>query len=265
VSEIVDYIKQTNIVERIILLTILLFIVGLFSPTFIDQLVLPASFHDFFSQPWSVIAYPLIHTKLVILIVNLIVLFYIGNLFLDFHSIKQFSTIFILGVVISGVSFLLYHYFFTDSGDHLYLSGLSYGITAIFTAIVIKIPTYQVQIRFIGGVKLVMLLSIWLGLNILGAISIDMGMVIAQVGAVLVGFLSERFSFIKFSTANRNKTQFKKVYKNPTVSTRKSYRQKKDSQDEIDRILDKISKKGYQKLTQEEKEFLFQQGNYDKG
>ena len=37
-------------------------------------------------------------------------------------------------------------------------------------------------------------------------------------------------------------------------------KQKKEKQEEIDQILDKISKKGYDSLTKEEKEILFKMG-----
>jgi hypothetical protein len=37
--------------------------------------------------------------------------------------------------------------------------------------------------------------------------------------------------------------------------------EKKAKQDRVDAILDKISKSGYESLTREEKDFLFNQGN----
>jgi hypothetical protein len=48
-------------------------------------------------------------------------------------------------------------------------------------------------------------------------------------------------------------------YQKPPVNDWEYNKQKKDNQAEIDRILDKISKGGYDALTREEKEILFRQ------
>jgi hypothetical protein len=48
------------------------------------------------------------------------------------------------------------------------------------------------------------------------------------------------------------------VYKNK-VKTKQSYRHKKENQQRVDKILEKISKSGYDALNKEEKEFLFNQ------
>ena len=63
----------------------------------------------------------------------------------------------------------------------------------------------------------------------------------------------------KISEIICKKNNLKTVYKsaNKKEDTRKS---KGVHQDKIDRILDKISKSGYDTLTQTEKEFLFKQG-----
>jgi hypothetical protein len=57
----------------------------------------------------------------------------------------------------------------------------------------------------------------------------------------------------------RKKPKMKVNYQKPPVNDWEYNKQKKDNQAEIDRILDKISKGGYDALTREEKEILFRQ------
>ena len=69
-----------------------------------------------------------------------------------------------------------------------------------------------------------------------------------------IGVLFEKFwtYLIKFS-----RPKLSKVYKNEVNDSRQN---KPNNQQEIDRILDKISKSGYESLTKKEKETLFDAG-----
>ncbi|MFM7895332.1 MAG: DUF6576 domain-containing protein, partial [Flavobacterium sp.] len=58
----------------------------------------------------------------------------------------------------------------------------------------------------------------------------------------------------------KKKTPFKKVHRNTTKKAVNSFSEKDITQKQIDDILDKISKSGYDSLTKEEKEFLFKAG-----
>ena len=76
----------------------------------------------------------------------------------------------------------------------------------------------------------------------------------------IVSSLQETFQSV-FN--NSNKTPFKKVHKNYKKPDEKSASRivvKDKTQQQIDEILDKISKSGYDCLTKEEKEFLFKAG-----
>ena len=51
---------------------------------------------------------------------------------------------------------------------------------------------------------------------------------------------------------------------NPRMKTDEEYNlEKKSKQEKIDQILDKISKSGYESLTRQEKDFLFNQSKND--
>ena len=128
-------------------------------------------------------------------------------------------------------------------------------------------PNYELKIRFIGFVKLWYLAAIWLTFDIIGLVGPNAGGSFSHLGGSLFGFLyvnqvstkKTRFFEIISALFNTKKNNLKTVYKsaNKKEDPRKS---KGVHQEKIDRILDKISKSGYDTLTQTEKEFLFKQG-----
>ena len=147
------------------------------------------------------------------------------------------------------------------------LIGGSAGISAIFIGITTYLPNYQFKIRFIGFVKLWYLAAIWIGLDLLALSGSNAGGHFAHLGGALFGFLYVNQGSLKkrslwnivSSGFKTKKNPFKKVY----TSKEKRSKTKKTSsfnQEQIDVILDKISKSGYDALSQSEKEFLFKQG-----
>ena len=98
---------------------------------------------------------------------------------------------------------------------------------------------------------------------------------ITHLGGALFGFiyiqcLNKGFDMGKFfvwltdlfSPNKKKYTNFKNVYtnnKNGQTSSQPKKNQKDEVQIQIDVILDKISKSGYESLSKEEKEFLFKQ------
>jgi hypothetical protein len=130
----------------------------------------------------------------------------------------------------------------------------------------------------IGNVKLWQFTFVILLLDLIQIFSENTGGHIAHLSGALFGFiyikllvngtdLSKGVSFIfdKFAMISKPKkaTPFKKVHRNyntkPTEKVSKIVTKDK-TQQQIDEILDKISKSGYDSLTKDEKEFLFKAG-----
>ena len=73
--------------------------------------------------------------------------------------------------------------------------------------------------------------------------------------------MSSFFDKIVNAFKPKEKTPFKKVHRNTVKKDVTSGVRNKDlTQKQIDEILDKISKSGYDSLTKQEKEFLFKVG-----
>ena len=273
---IINDIKQAyykaNVVEKIIYINVFLFLITVLLSSFITSwFALPTSLSEFFQKPWTIFSYYFIHQRLLHVLSNLLVLYYIGNLFLNFHTNKQFLNFYFLGGLFGGFSFLTYYYLTNSYGAPLI--GASAAVTTIFVAIATKIPRYALQLRFIGSVELWVLAAIWVVMSVLQLATPDKGGAIAHLGGAVFGFVYAKqldkgndigkwFETILdyFTTLFKPKknSPLKTVYKSKNRSSKNKV--EKSKQRKIDDILEKISKSGYESLTQEEKNFLFRVG-----
>ncbi|MGB0880316.1 MAG: rhomboid family intramembrane serine protease [Polaribacter sp.] len=271
--------KRGTIVEKLIYINIAVFICALLINVFqelyksdtsflVEWFSLHANYGKFFSKPWSIISYGFLHADFLHILMNLIVLFYIGNLFIEYFTQKQLLTFYLLGTFFGGVLFLIsYNYFPLFENQTAILVGASAGISAIFVGIATYMPNYQLKIRFIGFVKLWYLAAIWIGLDVLGLSGNNAGGHFSHLGGALFGFLyvnraSNKKMSILDKLTNLFKTKekpLKTVYKSKNTTTSK-VKKTSENQQKIDVILDKIGKSGYDALNKEEKEFLFKQG-----
>ena len=278
----VDDIKRRyisgNIVEKLIIINIAVFILALLLSVFsglynnessfiMTWFSLDDNYSSLLTKPWSIISYGFLHAGFIHILFNLIALYFIGNLFLEYFTQKQLLSFYLIGTFFGGVLYLIsQNYFPLFEGRNSYLVGASAGVSAIFIGIATYIPNYQLKIRFIGFVKLWHLAAIWIGLDIIGLVGTNAGGSFAHLGGALFGFLYVRKASNKdiklFDTLGN---LFKKKQKSlKTVYKSKEKKQKTSNinlnQQQIDAILDKISKSGYDTLTASEKEFLFKQG-----
>ena len=158
-------------------------------------------------------------------------------------------------------------------------AGLLVGASGAIMAILLSATTYApfmlLRIPLIGIVKLWHVTFVILLIDLIQLPLDNTGGHIAHLGGALFGFLyvkllqsgtdlSKGILFVLDFFANlskqKKKTPFKKVHRNTTKKVVNSFSEKDITQKQIDDILDKISKSGYDSLTKEEKEFLFKAG-----
>lgn len=274
-TEIKNIYNKANIVEKIIYLNVILFFfTALFTNFMIEWFTLPANYKNVFTKPWSILSYAFIHQRFLHVLSNLIILYYIGNLFLDFFTKKQFINFYFIAILLTAAVFLITNTL-SNSYTALPLGGASAAITAIFVGLATKVPRYALRLRFIGSIELWVLATIWVGISILQLSAINKGSAIAHLCGGAFGFIYAKQlekgndigkwletilnSFSNFSTS-KTKTTFKTVYKTSKSRATKYNDIEKNKQGKINDILDKISKSGYESLTKEEKDFLFRAG-----
>ena len=250
IRQINKFIKQQDQLNLLIISNLLLYLFAQILISFkwfsLVWIALPYNLSEVSSKWWTVLTYGFFHQGFIALLFNMILLYYFGRILLDFDSTKKFLSIYLFGIILGGVFFLLSYRFFPD----FYvikapLLGASAGVMAIITYISLKLPQYQIKIRFLGFFKLLHILIFIVLFNLLQIPLGNPGGYFAHLGGLSAGF-------IIFLINIRQKE--KSVSKPSVFSISKPKKERK-----IDDILDKISRSGYESLTDEEKEELFKQ------
>lgn len=278
--------NQGTIVEKLIYINVgaflLTFLLNSFGYLFqsnsnlvMNWFSMPSNIDYFITRPWSIISYGFLHAGFFHILTNLLVLYYIGNLFIDYFTQKQLLSFYLFGTVFGGLLYLVsYTIFPALQNTNATLVGASAAVMAIFIGIATYIPNYEINIRFIGFVKLWKLAAFFIGLDLIQIPSGNTGGHLAHLGGALFGFIymsQIRKGALSFTIKNPFSSLFSKrsnlrtVYKAKrkkakTKNSKQSKSNRPTNQQQIDAILDKISKSGYDSLNQEEKNLLFKQG-----
>ena len=169
----------------------------------------------------------------------IILLLFSSNSISNLLGKKITINLFFLGIFFGGVAYLL-------SGSKGPLIGASAGISSLLFFLLLLSPNLGVRIfRFTIEFKYIMAFILFT--DFLKLISPGQFGVYSHIGGYLVGtyYYYSLYGFpknIKFTNQEIRKKNFK------------------NKQNKIDMILDKISKSGYDSLSEEEKEYLFKQG-----
>lgn len=208
-----------------------------------------------------------IGTNFFIILYNVYITYFAGKFIVDFISNRKLLTTYIYGVL-AGV--FVYLIFFVPSFGFEYKIFFSVGITSAVMALLVAIGTYkpnlELMLMIFGKVKLKWVVIVLVVLDFLSVNTDFHGAEISHLGGVLVGFLS--IYLLKQTSANNIFTKwfYKSEPKLRKVKPDKKGRPLTDEeynvnkvidQKEIDAILDKISKSGYESLSKADKEKLF--------
>lgn len=238
---------------------------------------IPSDFGQFIYKPWTLLTYFFFHAGFFHLLFNMIVLNFAGRLFMTFFNQKQFLGLYLLSGLFSGLIFLLCYNLLLP-GRSTGIVGASGAIMAVLVAATTYSPFMNLRLLLIGTVRLWQFTFVILLLDLVQIFAENTGGHIAHLAGAFFGFayvklllggtdLSKGISFLTdlffSSTKNKSKGPFRKVHRNNKPSGGESASKivtKDKTQRQIDDILDKISKSGYDSLTKEEKEFLFRAG-----
>ena len=230
-------------------------------------------------NPAQLITYMFMHAGVLHLLFNMLWLYWFGQLFLSFFSAKHFRGVYILGGFCGGLLYMLaYNVFpyFSDSLYYSYLLGASASVLAIVVATAVREPDYPVHFMFIGTVRLKYVALFMVVTDLLFMTSGNAGGHIAHLGGALFGwffivgvrrnrdFASGIVNFFEgigrlFQRKKKMRVRYKKHVSE--MNDREYNAHKKNEQERINEILDKISRSGYESLTREEKAILFKAKN----
>jgi membrane associated rhomboid family serine protease len=237
-------------------------------------IAVPAHLPTLASRPWTIITYMFFHEGFIHILFNLLWLYWLGRIFLGFMSERKLLGVYIMGGIWGAALYILFYNVFpvfADSLTNSFALGASASVYAIVFAAVAYAPNLSLNLLLIGQVRLKYIGLALIVMDIIGIAGSNAGGHIAHLGGALFGFLFIYFqnqgvdmvkpvnwvidAFTSSPSTNRRK-KMKVNYTKPRDDYEYN-KMKAEQQAEIDRILDKISKGGYESLTKEEKETLF--------
>lgn len=251
------------------------------APDIFSIFALPASVIRFLHQPWSLFTYMFMHAGFLHILFNMLWLYWFGSLFLYFFSGKHLRGLYVLGGICGGLLYMVaYNVFplFSREVAGATLVGASASVLAIVAATAYREPDYRVQLFLFGAIRLKYLALIVIGIDVLSITSSNAGGHIAHLGGALAGLwfaaslrkgvdltawinwiLDGVMALFRRNTWRR-KPKMKIHYGGGATGREKDYdynARKKAQSEEVDRILEKLKKSGYDSLTTEEKKSLF--------
>lgn len=239
---------------------------------FLFYLQLPASLEALISRPWTLVTYMFTHYEFLHILFNMLWLYWFGGLFLTFFNERQLGGLYLLGGLAGALFFILsYNIFpyFKEMVDFSYLIGASASVMAIVFAISFYRKDMEINLFLIGRVKLIYLALFTLLIDLLAITSDNAGGHIAHVGGALVGiWFASRMRVGKDLTTplNRLVDWFVNLFKrkpkmrvtHKRTETDYEYNARKNQEEaELNTILEKLKRSGYQSLSAEEKKRLF--------
>lgn len=234
-------------------------------------------------KPWSPVTYMFTHQAPMHLFWNMIMFWFSAQLFQGILGEKRLLGNYLLG----GLSGFLFYALGSFAPSHLALgsNGPILGASAAVMSVLIGIASYRpemlVNLFLIGPVRLK---YIGIAILVLDLIGIreggNTGGHLAHLGGALYGFLAarqltkgtdwsgafvDRLDRIRLFFLWKRKPRMR-VEKRPhrphgTMTDAEYNAAKKQKQERIDAILDKISRSGYDSLSKAERDFLFKSGN----
>ena len=242
---------------------------------FRNWMYLPGVFGDFITRPWTLVSHFFLHSfSIYHIFFNMLVLWVFGRIYHNLMGNARTVQLYVLAGLAGGIAFLVASPILPTMSARLPLVGASGAVMGFVVAATTLNPLYSIRLMFFGNVKLWMIAGVMVFMDII-FIAGNTGGRIAHLAGGFTGYLfvsqlrsgrdlgawvSQALLFIQNFFKPKPKSNFK-VHSNPrsgkSTKTGKSSFSNVVSQEEIDAILDKIAKSGYDSLSKREKDVLF--------
>jgi len=241
-------------------------IVALFAEKYIN---LPANLHVLPYRFWTPVSYMFMHAGILHILFNMLWLYWMGQIFEEYLGNKRTIGLYLMGGLAGALFYILAFNLlpgFTsiNAAQDSTIVGASASVMAIVVATATLLPDYTISLILFGPVKLKWLVFVILVIDFLGIAGGNAGGEIAHLGGALMGFvyikqLQKGHDWVG-GIAKLFKPKPKlKVVSNNMGKNAPDY----PRQEDIDRILDKISQSGYNSLSKQEREILSRASKQD--
>ena len=248
---------------------------------FLKYFALPTDAQEFIFRPWTFITSFFTHTGFMHILWNMLFLYWFGRLIVEYLGSDRLISLYVLGGIFGSISVLALFALapISESAQGGFALGASAGVFAITVGAATLVPNYRFNLLFIGPVKIQYIAAFFIIRAFLGLKGPNFGGEMAHLAGGLIGYLYIRnlqkgtdlggwitstISFFKSFFVRQPKMKVNYSSRSETKTRTRTKTAKKatpknqgPTQDEIDAILDKISQKGYESLSKDEKEKLF--------
>ncbi len=284
---IIDDIKRTyrqgTMLMRIIYINIAVFVllhvvalVGILINVPTQDLVtwvqMPSDLWRLAHTPWTPVTYMFAHYDLLHILFNMLWLYWLGRIFLEYFTPKRLSALYVLGGLGGAALYLLAMNMLPHfAGHNNFLMGASASVIAIVVAVAVWAPDYKIGLLFIGEISLKWVAIVTIGIDLLSVDAGNAGGHIAHLGGAAVGAI--------YATALKRGTDITRPLNacldwlaslfvrresgvgqpvgGKAYDKRQAAASDRPTEAEIDAILDKIKRSGYTSLTNHERDVLF--------
>lgn len=226
---------------------------------------------------WQLFSYMFMHASFTHILFNMLALWMFGMELEHVWGSRKFFIYYLLCGFGGGLANLLIAPMFTAVGPTVGASGAVYGVLLAFG---MMFPERPIYIYFLLPIKAKYFVVMYMAFEIFSVGSMDGVAHFAHLGGALVGFLYLIADGYQFGTSHLTGSQGDNLFTRMTGFGRQqpkqdeyytnvtdanvydineySKKEEEKAQVQIDTILDKISKNGYQSLSEEEKKILFE-------
>ncbi|MCY7351127.1 MAG: rhomboid family intramembrane serine protease [Cytophagaceae bacterium] len=281
--------KRNNGLVQIILVNVIVFLTLLVSKIVLtlsglsvyytevfNQLQLPASLPELAQKPWTLITYFFTHENIFHILFNMLFLYWFGKLVDEYLGNRRLINLYMLGGILGGVAYIVIYNlvpYFHEAVANSLMMGASGAAFAVVVGAATLLPNYTFHLLFLGPVRIKYIALFYVISSFAQTTGSNAGGNIAHLGGALLGFifikqlqrgtdlgkpLDGLTGFVRRLFTPKPRPSMKVTYRSQSKTSLTSMTSDGfPDDDEIDAILDKISKSGYESLTREEKQKLF--------
>ncbi|AGA77057.1 rhomboid family protein [Echinicola vietnamensis] len=252
----------------------------------LSYFMMPAEVSRIITQPWSIFTYMFMHEGIFHILFNMLFLYWFGLLVQEYLGSRKLANLYILGGLAGAVLYVIMYNvapYFIEQRDAALMLGASAGVYAIVVGAATLTPDTTFHLLLLGPVKIKYIAIFYVVIAFANSTGANAGGELAHLGGAAIGYLYitmlrkgtdlgtpvqavGRFFENVFAGRPNVKVTYRK--KNPPYKSEplretdtKTSKKEGTTQEEIDKILDKIADKGYDSLSKEEKRKLFEYSN----
>lgn len=247
------------------------------------------------THPWTLVTNTFLHEGFLHLAFNMLFFYWFGRIVGDLIGDGRVFPLYLLGGIVGNLIFFVSVNIFDYGNPQAlpdapkiihYALGASAAVMAFIVASGFIAPNFLIHLPLLGAIKLKFIVGAWILYDLVGvAGNINTGGHFGHLGGAVMGwffvaqlhrgndlsipinrfFRRLRSLFTGVRSEPPPRRQSRRVYSNPAPQ-KENFKNKNTAkglshQEQLDAILDKISQSGYESLSKEEMEFLFNASN----